>query len=353
MIRVLVADNSAADRALLVALLESDSQIHVVGQAKSGAEAVQMTKRLRPQVVTMGMLDRSSNLIQHVDGLEATRLIMAESPTPIVVALKADQAAGTGAQELLAAGAVAALSRPHHVHEAKELLDTVKAMAEVKVVGHRLRKTPKLLRPMPVSGPIGVVAIAASTGGPNALIRVLKPLPRDLPVPIVIVQHLAAGFVRGFARWLDEHCELDVRLSERSEQLVPGVAYLANDGTHLCVAKLAPPADSPYPRFGLQHHGGPQHEGFCPSASVLFESVAASFGPRALAVILTGMGRDGVSGLRNVRAQGGRVIAQDRDSSVVFGMPCMAIEAGLADDVLPVDSIADRILELVRAKEQR
>jgi two-component system chemotaxis response regulator CheB len=352
MIRVLVADNSSIDRALLVALLEADKQIQVVGQAKSGAEVVSMTKRLRPQVVTMGFLDHSSNLQQHVDGLEATRLIMAESPTPIVVALDGVRMEDrTAAQELLAAGAVAALKRPGHASEAKELLDTVKAMAEVKVVGHRLRKATRPARRETLASPVGVVAIAASTGGPNALVRVLKPLPPDLGVPIVIVQHLATGFVGGFARWLDEHCALSVKLVERGELLAPGVAYLANDGTHLRVRKLAHGARGN--EFGLELADGPMREGFCPSASVLFESAAETFGPGTLAVILTGMGRDGESGLRQVRAEGGRVIAQDRDSSVVFGMPCVAIEAGLADDILPVDAIADRILDLVRQREQR
>jgi len=182
---------------------------------------------------------------------------------------------------------------------------------------------------------------------------VLKPLPRNLPVPIVIVQHLAAGFVRGFAHWLDEHCALDVRLVERSERLQPGVAYLANDGMHLRVGKLPVSTGIAKLPFALQLHDGPKEDGFCPSASVMFESVGETFGPRSLSVILTGMGRDGVSGLRKVRALGGRVIAQDRDTSVVFGMPCMAIEAGLADEILPIDRIADRIQELVRPKEQR
>jgi two-component system chemotaxis response regulator CheB len=364
MIRVIVADNSAIDRALLVGLLASDAQMQIVGEAKSETEVVVMTKRLRPQVVIMGLLKRSSRL----DGLEATRLIMAEAPTPIVVAFHGSQAdtrgtAETGedaAAQLLAAGAVAALKRPSQAHDAKELLDTVKAMAEVKVVGHRLRRAPKSARAPRIVGPVGVVAIAASTGGPNALVRVLKPLPRDLPVPIVIVQHLATGFMQSFADWLDDHCALDVKLAERGERVLPGTAYLANDGAHLKVNKIVPLAPSvgaharaDQPHFGLQLAEATPQEGFCPSASVLFESVAASFGARSLAVILTGMGRDGVSGLSKVRAEGGRVIAQDQGSSVVFGMPSVAIEAGLADDILPVDRIADRILELVRPKEQR
>lgn len=355
MTRVLVADNSATDRALFITLLASDAQIQIVGQAKSGAEAVVMTKRLRPQVVIMGLLNRSSNLTGHLDGLEATRMIMAEAPTPIVVAFSdSDGAHQDVARQLLAAGAVAALARPSRSEEARELLATIKAMAEVKVVGHRLRKPGRPPRTTPATGPVGVVAIAASTGGPNALIRVLQPLPRDLPVPIVIVQHLATGFVHGFADWLDDHCALSVKLVERSERLLPGIAYLANDGSHLTVHKLSQAAQSAaHTECSLQLSEGAPQEGFCPSASVLFDSVADAYGARSLAVILTGMGRDGVSGLRNVRAQGGRVIAQDRDSSVVFGMPSVAIEAGLADYVLPIDRIADRILELVRSKELR
>lgn len=355
MIRVLVADHSDQDRSGLAQLLRSDLEIEVVGLAKTGTEVVNLTRRLKPHVIAMGALDHRISLEESVDDLEATRRIMASTPTPIVVAFSsATPEREARAAALLAAGAVAALKT--NATAQRELLDTIKAMAQVKVVGQRLRRQ----RPAPKATPekgVGVIAIAASTGGPHALSRVLKPLPRDLPVPVVIVQHLSAGFVRGFAHWLDEHCELDVKLVDRSLRLRPGVAYLAPDGAHLRVAKASlsqhphtARGDLPY---SLYLADGPLHEGFRPSASVLFDSVAEAFGARTLAVILTGMGRDGFSGLKRVHAEGGCIIAQDRHTSVVFGMPSMAVEGGLADHVLPVEKIADQILELVGSKEQR
>lgn len=356
MIRVLVAENSETERAKLVAVLRRDAQLQVVGVASSGAEAVSMTKRLRPQVVAMGTLDRSPRDTVHVDGLETTRRIMSEAPTPIVVALPRNTQLGDKQGELmLAAGAVAVLRQPSHGQEAaseRELIETVKTMSSVKVVGHRLRKRAPQLARLPGEC-FRIVAIAASTGGPHALTQVLKPLPRNFPVPVVIVQHLAAGFVNGFVKWLDDHCAIQVKLVDRAEHLRPGIAYVAADGAHLRVIKHTPQAK--HERDALPYlltpQLGPPQEGFCPSASVLFDSVAETFGHSALSVILTGMGRDGVSGLAKVREHGGRVIAQDQSTSVVFGMPSVAIEAGLADYVLPIDKMADQILDLVCAKE--
>jgi two-component system chemotaxis response regulator CheB len=352
MIRVLVAENSRADRSLLRESLRTDSQISVVGEARSGAEAVRMTARLRPQVVAIGTLDRSSDMHEPIDRLAVTRQIMSESPTPIVVAL--DEHEGEGeAREALAAGAVAVLRKPApNTRAESELVETIRAMAEVKVVGQRLRK-PHRSEPAPAgNAPFGILAIAASTGGPAALARVLRPLPRELPVPVVIVQHLAAGFVGGFTSWLDQHCALEVQLAHHAQRLSPGVAYIGADGAHMRVLRSRA-RESEGAAGTLALSEGPPRDGFCPSASVLFESVAKAYGAHALAVILTGMGRDGVSGLAQVRAAGGRIIAQDQHTSVVFGMPSVAIQAGLADLVLPIDLMAPRILELLRAKERR
>jgi two-component system, chemotaxis family, protein-glutamate methylesterase/glutaminase len=356
MIRVLVAENSLADRALLVGTLRAHDNLSVVGEAKSGAEAVSMTKRLRPDVVTIGALDRAPGMAAPIDRLAATRQIMADTPTPIVVTLNAGESEGDAA-EVLAAGAVAVLRKPSASAPGGggELVETVCAMAQVKVVGHRLRKPRASERPLAAGGTLGILAIAASTGGPAALARVLKPLPRSLPVPVVIVQHLASGFADGFARWLDEHCAIEVRHAQRNEPLQPGVAYIGADGAHLRVVKhpmRAGEGASPTSPCAIALGDDPPRDGFRPSASVLFESVAETYGPRALAVILTGMGRDGASGLAAVRAHGGRVIAQDQQTSVVFGMPSVAIQAGLADFVLPIDLMAPRILELLRVKER-
>lgn len=363
MVKVLLADNTELDRARLRALLHADERIQIVGEATTGAEAVSMTRRLKPQVVVMGSLSRSTELGKPIDALEATRQIMSDSPTPIVVTLTGNVNSDSDGQALLQAGAVAVLnqtalvleSSPSKHARSNELVETVRMMSQVKVVGRRLRSTRK---PVHITGPqngVGIVAIAASTGGPHAITRVLQQLPADLPVPVVLVQHMAPGFVRGFTKYLDEHCAIKVKLVEHAERLCAGVAYVAADGAHLRVLKHGArrPLESHGGPFSLQPtHGTPQ-EGFMPSASVLFESVAEAFGERALAVILTGMGRDGLSGLAKVREHGGRILAQNQETSVVFGMPYVAIEAGLADLVLPIEQMATQILELVRPKESQ
>lgn len=361
MVKVLLADNTEHDRAKLRALLRADAQIQIVAEAKNGAEAVSLTRRYRPQVVVMGSLARSPDLGKPVDGLEATRQIMSDSPTPIVVALHGDGHADSTGQELLQAGAVAVLNQTALVLKpllgasasSNELVETVRMMSQVKVVGRRIRTARKSV-PVPArQNGFGIVAIAASTGGPHAITRVLQHLPATLPVPVVLVQHMAPGFVRGFTKYLDEHCAIQVKLVESVERLCSGVAYVAADGAHLRVLKHAVPrgGGDQNGAFSLQPtHGVPQ-EGFMPSASVLFESVAEAFGERALAVILTGMGRDGLSGLAKVREHGGRILAQNQETSVVFGMPYVAIEAGLADQVLPIERMAAEILDLLRAKE--
>jgi two-component system chemotaxis response regulator CheB len=179
-----------------------------------------------------------------------------------------------------------------------------------------------------------VIAVAASTGGPAALQRLLADLPADFGVPLAVVQHITPGFVRGLADWLNGSCDLRVKVAEGGEPLAPHTVYLAPDGHHLGLAGPDTVALSAAPPVG----------GFRPSATHLFESVARACGPATTAVILTGMGDDGVAGLRAVRRAGGRVIAQDEKSCVVFGMPGAAVAAGLADLVLPLDGIAPQLL---------
>jgi two-component system chemotaxis response regulator CheB len=181
----------------------------------------------------------------------------------------------------------------------------------------------------------GVVAIATSTGGPAALQRVFSGLDARFPAPILVVQHITPGFADGLATWLGSVCPLRVRTARHGEPLGPGTVYLAPDGRHLGISGHAA-ALSDAPPIG----------GFRPSGTHLFESAARAFGAATVAVILTGMGDDGLEGLRAVRHAGGRVIAQDEDSSVVFGMPGAAIAAGLADAVLPLDAIAGRLAAL-------
>lgn len=338
-IRVLVAEDSVTSRELLVSILSSDEAIAVVGQAKDGLEAVEMTRRLRPSVVTMDVR------MPQMDGLAATKRIMVETPTPIVIVSgSVDAHEVETSLAALRAGALTVLQKPPGPRSpgfeeaSRKLLDTVKAMSQVKVVRHWAERHPA--KEVPAAGRAGavarVVAIAASTGGPAALHRILSELPGDFPVPILVVQHIARGFVGGLADWLDGISPLTVKVAEDGELLRPRTVYLAPDERHLGVDNGGTAVLS----------SAPSIDGFRPSGTYLFESVAQAFGTSAVAVVLTGMGQDGVEGLRAVRAAGGRVIAQDKGSSVVFGMPAAAAASGCVDVVVSLAGLAQRLEEL-------
>lgn len=342
MIRVLVVDDSATSRALLEVMLSSDPGIEVCGLAVDGIEAIAQTKRLRPSLIVMDAQ------MPGLDGFEATRRIMVEAPTPIVIVSGTIDVRDVEASlEALRAGALALLAKPAgpgtpgFEAERRHLVATVKAMSQVKIVRRLASARSDASPPVAVrGGPPArrVVAIAASTGGPGALHRVLSELPADFPLPILVVQHIAIGFARGLASWLDHASRLAVRVATDGEPLERGTVYLAPDERHLAVD---PPGSM------VRVLDSAPVSGFRPSASVLFQSVAKAFGRSAVAVVLTGMGEDGVAGLRDVDDLGGHVIAQDEATSVVFGMPAAAIAGGVTDEVLPLERIAARLGELV------
>lgn len=332
-IRVVVAEDSPTARALLVTLLRSDPDVKIVGEAATGVDAVELTRQLRPDVVTMDIR------MPQMDGFEATKRIMIETPTPIVIVTGSVHVREVEvSMNALRAGALAVLSKPPapgspgFEHDSRRLLDTVKAMSQVKVVRH----WPERLRPSPAARKQEagrIVALAASTGGPAAVSRVLADLPGDLPVPVLLVQHIAPGFVEGLASWLNTASRLRVKVAEQKERLKPGHVYLGPDDRHLILSDALTVHLSQEPPVG----------GLKPSATPLFESVAAHYGASAVAVILTGMGSDGVTGLKAIRKAGGRIIAQDEATSVVYGMPGAAAE--LADAILPVTVIGVRLQE--------
>jgi two-component system chemotaxis response regulator CheB len=267
------------------------------------------------------------------------------APTPIVIVTGSSTAGEVAvSMHALRAGALEVLPKPpgpgdpNFEEATRKLIATVKAMAQVKVVRHwRPSAGPNVPRPVPSPAGRGIVAVAASTGGPAALQRLLTGLPADFCASILVVQHIACGFLPGMAAWLNSACDLQVEVAEPDQVLAPHTVYLAPDDRHLGVSRHGTVALSAAPPIG----------GFRPSATHLFESAARSCGASTIAVVLTGMGQDGVEGLRTVRQVGGRVIAQDQASCVVFGMPGAAVAAGLANHVLPLDAIADRLVELV------
>jgi two-component system chemotaxis response regulator CheB len=353
MIRVVIAEDSLTVRELLVEILESDPEIRVVGQAKNGAEAVELALLLKPDLITMDVH------MPLMNGFEATKEIMVQVPTPIIIVSSSASREDMGHSfDAMRAGALMVVVKPDNPRSAvfsgrrEQFLAMAKAMAQVKVVRRWAPRAPAVVPPMgpsrisDASPRCRLVAITASTGGPTALQRILADLPRDFPVPILVVQHIAAGFVAGFADWLNASCNLRVKVAVSGEPLLAHSVLLPPDDRHLGVSRDARVVVS---------DAAPLN-GFRPSGTYLFESAARAYGASVAAIILTGMGSDGVDGLKAVKAAGGRVLAQDEASSVVYGMPREAVAAGVVDAVLPLDDVAQYLMELTvgpgRAEER-
>lgn len=338
MIKVLVVEDSPVVREFLVHILGADPGIQVIGTANDGEQALVAVARQRPDVITMDIH------MPKLDGLEATRRIMETHPTPIVIVSgSTDPREVSTTFRAMEAGALAVLRRPagigHPDHEASaaELVQTVKLMSEVKVI----RRWPKAGRQPQVPPPAQahhaqieakarVVAIGASTGGPPVLQTILAALPQDFPVPILIVQHMAAGFTQGFVQWLAQTSSLPVHLATHDEHVRPGHVYVAPDEFQMRVergGKIVLTKDEP-------------ENGLRPSVSYLLRSVAEVYGRDAVAGLLTGMGRDGAEALKLLKEKGAVTFAQDKESSVVHGMPGEAIKLDAATFVLPPEKIA-------------
>lgn len=343
MIKVLVVEDSAVVREFLLAVLGSDPDIQVVGTAADGEQAIEMAQRLRPDVITMDVH------MPKIDGVEATRRIMQTDPRPIVI-VSGSSAFGEVSQAFAAleAGALAALPRPeglgHEGHErsARELVQTVKAMAEVKLVRRWARRETRTVPPPPQepAGGAPVVAIGASTGGPPALNEILAALPVDFPAAVLIVQHIAPGFVQGFVEWLAQACSLPIGIARHAETIECSRVYVAPDGHQMAVAKGG--------KIVLTPCTG--HSILCPSVSHLFASVARVYGRRAVAGLLSGMGRDGADELKLMKDCGAATFAQDKESSAVHGMPGEAIRLGAARYVLPPEGIAPVLVSLMTSR---
>jgi two-component system chemotaxis response regulator CheB len=356
MIRCLIVDDSRTFRTILRDILSKAPGVQVVGEAIDGEEALARAIELRPDVITMDVR------MPRVNGLEAIREIMYQMPTPIVVVSAQAEGVSFHALQL---GAIDVVAKPRNDHpgqyerEAEVIRTAVRAVCGLKLVGRRRPSPDEAFRsrrfvigePAQESAPpsaapraIGlglhrrplVIGIAASTGGPQALCRILTSLPDDFSVPILAVQHIADGFETGLVQWLAAETRIKVKLAEDGEALLPGTAYFGSNGRHLTVSKG---------RICLNDQ--PPVRGFRPSGNVLFSSLADEFRTRAAGVILSGMGEDGALGLLRLRERGGFTVSQGPSSSVVYGMPRAAYEMGAALFSLELEENPPVLLKLV------
>ncbi|HEY5513975.1 MAG TPA: chemotaxis protein CheB [Geomonas sp.] len=351
MIRLLVVEDSKTVQKVLVAAFNADPEIQVVGTAESGEEAVSAARSLRPDIITMDI-----NLTG-MDGFEATRAIMSSCPVPIVIVTgKMDPRDSATLFRVMEAGALMVLAKPapvgtpEHAESVARLVHHIKLMSEIKVVRRSLpgasRRGPgsPFALPLPEpAAPIKVVAIGASTGGPPLLQQILSALPADFGAAVLVVQHMADGFTENFVHWLNQSSRLPVRLAENGMRISPGQVFVAPDGCHLELG----PGDRIVLSFAAPENG------LRPSVSALFRSVALCCGRQGAGVLLTGMGRDGAQELKTIRDRGGITIAQDRESSVVFGMPAEAIRINAALYILPPEGIIELLIRLVHARQSR
>jgi len=349
-IKVLVVDDSVVVRRLVGRVLEEDPAIEVVGAAANGRIALAKIAQLSPDVVTLDIE------MPELDGLATLAELRPRWPRlPVIMFSTLTERGAEATLEALSLGASDYVTKPTGLHNAADAMARVKAdlIPRIKALHGRrqLSRMPQSAEveaaPVP-SGPpvkplarpadarIDLVAIGVSTGGPNALAELLPALPATFPVPIVIVQHMPPVFTRMLANRLDGRCAVEVIEAEGGEVLLPGRVHIAAGGRHLTLARLGTSVVT-------VANDDPPENSCRPAVDVLFRSAADLYGASALAVVLTGMGQDGLRGCERIRLAGGPVVAQDEASSVVWGMPGFVARAGLADAILPLDAMAGEI----------
>jgi two-component system, chemotaxis family, protein-glutamate methylesterase/glutaminase len=350
MIRVLIVEDSPVVREFLVHILESDPALKVVAIANNGEEALEAVKRYKPDVITMDIY------MPRMDGFEATRQIMATQPTPIVIVSGSSRVKEVAFSfRGIEAGALAVVGRPAGINNdefdssAKELVQTVKLMSEIKVVRrwNRIKKDKSTagalltdIRLKEAPAEIQAVAMGASTGGPLALQTILCGLPKDFPVPVLIVQHIVPGFIPGFVDWLAGSSAFPVKVAADFEYAVPGHAYVAPDGVQMALKR----------GNQIRLVKDEAIQGLCPSVGYLFRSVADALEQNAIGVLLTGMGTDGARELKIMKDKLALTIAQDEESSVIHGMPGEAIRIGAVTYVLPLSRIGPALVTLTKRR---
>jgi two-component system chemotaxis response regulator CheB len=333
-VRVLVVDDSAFARKVIRECLSASPAVEVVGIARDGLDALEQIVELKPDVVTLDLI------MPNLDGLGVMRALAKMSHPPRVVIVSISNSESDLVIEALRLGAIDLVHKPtalasDRLYElADDLLAKVIAAASSRVLP--ARESPERQPAAPARSAVQLIVVGTSTGGPQALARLLTSLPGDLPCPVAVALHIPAGYTDALARRLDQDAALTVVEASESLPLPAGTAAIARGGMHLRIERSA---------AGLMMRVGPEPASatFCPSVDVLFQS-AAALGPAVLGVVLTGMGSDGVAGARAIREAGGRVLTESEASCVVYGMPRAVKEAGLSDGEAEIDGMAASIL---------
>ena len=348
-IRVLIVDDSGLIREILKKMLETDPLIQVVGMAENGERAIELVQKLKPDVVTMDIN------MPVMDGFRATEHIMAYCPTPILIlSFIIDKEGIYTTFNALAAGAVDVMEKPSGLESkvwnklGDVLVQKVKLVSKVKVITHvkgRIRKVLKHKESVSLSSPnkYEIIGIGASTGGPSVVMQILKNIPSDYNLGILVVQHMAEGFIDGFRNWLGDACKVKVKLAQEGEKIEKGQVLIAPDGFHTIVRN----------RTSVGLISGNPVNSVKPSVDILFNSIADVYGESAVGILLTGMGVDGAVGLKHIKDKGGITIAQSENSCAVFGMPKAAIEKGAVSKCLPVEDIIRTLKGIVNNNRQQ
>lgn len=345
-IKVLVVDDSALVRKIITDILDSDPMIEVVGTANNGKTAIFKNKVLDPDVITMDIE------MPIMNGLDALRHIIQTNPKPIIMMSVLTQDGAEPTFRALELGAVDFIPKPSSILSISVdeigslLIGKVKSVSRSKIKIQRKEETVPVMevtrRQAAMDAKAGVsekvVGIGTSTGGPSALLNVFRSLPENFPAPVLVVQHMPEGFTKAFAERLNSNSALEIKEAEEGDRVLPGHGYVAPGHSHMLVEKKAA---GPVIRIVKTE----KISGHRPSIDVLFNSIAEFYAGRSIGVIMTGMGRDGASGILNIKKCGGSTIAQNEESSVVYGMNRVAVEMGAIDTIVPINDISKKIVE--------
>ncbi len=336
-VRVVIVDDSKLVVDMISQVISNDREIEIVGVAYNGKEAIEVINKTKPDIITLDLH------MPELNGLETTKYLMDKSPLPILIVTT--ESDSDTAMEALASGAIEIFKKPtmdviNDHAKMDEFNYKIKMLSKIKVIRH----IHGFSKPLYVEDYITsrckykLLAIGASTGGPRTLQSILQMLPKNFPLPILLVQHISEGFVNDFVSWMDSQIELKVKLAEHFEYLKEGVVYVSPSGVHL----------ESFNEKQICFNNDPPIHNQKPAVDKLFSSVSVKYSHQAIGVLLTGMGSDGAVGLKQMRDRGCTTIAQDESTSIIFSMPKEAIKLGGADYILPMQEIPKKILELIK-----